>query len=152
MFIFAAVLAVVAMWFIYSLRNLAMPAQSIPSLVGDGRYAVAVVGESKYTKNFQRICGPRSVDGVNMKVSALLTFEDGNKFDDQAVRVSIKDYTVGYLPQASARDFRRAVAGVGLLGSRVFECDAVIRGSWDDERGRISNYRVSLDLPENSAI
>lgn len=147
MLLLVAVITIVIVWAYYLRRHNAARAMSAPRLVGDGRFSIAVVGESKYMNSFRRICGPRTADGVNMRIQAYLTMENNNKFDDQAVRVSIKGHTVGYLPRAVARDFRRSVVGAGHGASQVFACEALIRGGWDDGRGNVGNYGVVLDLP-----
>lgn len=147
------IFAVVAvMWFFHRSRTKLKVATRPPRLVGDGTYAVEIVGKNNYLASFEKICGRRTADCINRKIEAHLTFEDDNVFDNQAVRVSITGYTVGYLPLAVARDFRRAVIGVGLGRSTVFECSAHIRGGWDAGLGRQGNYGVWLDLPESGAM
>jgi hypothetical protein len=118
-----------------------------PRLIGNGSYTVSLVGESNYSASFEKICGRRTADCINRKTEANLILESDNKFDRQAVRVSIEGYTVGYLSQAAAREFRYAVVSVGLGRSTVFECAAHIRGGWDRGRGKQGNYGVWLDLP-----
>jgi len=148
-FIFAAV---VVMWFFYLSRTKHKVGTRPPRLVGNGTYAVEIVGKNNYMASFEKICGRRTADCINRKTEAHLTLEDDNGFDNQAVRVSIAGYTVGYLPLAVAREFRRAVIGVGLGRATVFECNAHIRGGWDAGLGRQGNYGVWLDLPESGAI
>lgn len=141
-----------AMWFFHRSRTRLRVDARPPRLVGDGSYGVEVVGESNYMASFEKICGRRTADCINRKTEAHLTLEDDNRFDKHAVRVSIEGYTVGHLPRAVARDFRRAVIGVGLDGSTVFECGAHIRGGWDRGIGRQGDYGVWLDLPESGGI
>jgi hypothetical protein len=123
------------------------PAVGPVRLAGNGEYAIEVVGESKYPASFEAICGPRSEDGVHISTRAVLTLENDNKFDKQAVRVSIEGHTVGYLPRLSAQAFRTAVARVGHGRTLAFECAAVIRGGWDRGPRDQGNYGVWLDIP-----
>jgi hypothetical protein len=146
MWMFIIVVAV-ALWAVYQIRRNTSSLNSAVRLAGDGRYAVDVVGESKYLASFEKICGPRSRDGVNMNVRAHLTLENNNPADNLAVLVSIHGHTVGYLSRTVARDFRRAVGDAGHGRARVFECSAVIKGGWDNGRDRQGNYGVWLDLP-----
>ena len=122
---------------------------SPPRLVGDGGYAIEVTGGANYLSSFEKICGKRTADCINRKTEARLTLEDDNRLDEHAVRVSIEGYTVGYLPRAAVRSFRRAVVGVGLGRMMVFECAAHIRGGWDYGCGKQGNYGVWLDLPQD---
>jgi len=147
------ILAIVAViCFFHLTRTMLKVDTPLPRLVGDGKYAVEIVGKSNYPSSFEKICGRRTADCINRKTEAHLTLEDDNRFDNQAVRVSIAGYTVGYLPGAVARDFRRAVVGVGLGRATVFECGAHIRGGWDAALGKQGNYGVWLDLPERGDI
>lgn len=143
---------VTIMWLFHLARRKRKAGARPPRLVGDGTYAIEIVCKSKYLASFEKICGRRTADCINRKTEAHLTLEDDNGFDHQAIRVSITGYTVGYLPLAVARDFRRAAIGVGLGRATVFECSAHIRGAWDAGLGKQGNYGVWLDLPESGAM
>jgi len=146
------VAAVIGVWLLYA-GWYWMKAEDVPPrLVGDGAYAVEVAGGANYQASFEKICGKRTADCINRKTEARLILEDDNRLDKQAVRVSIEGYTVGYLPRAAARNFRRAVVGVGLGRVLVFECAAHIRGGWDYGNGRQGNYGVWLDLPSDGVV
>ncbi|TQK10206.1 hypothetical protein [Herbaspirillum sp. SJZ107] len=117
----------------------------VPRLVGTGKYAVEVVPESDCSGGLDRICRSRIDGGIDMMLQARLILESDDRFERQAIRVSIRGRTVGYLPRANARDFRRAATYVGLGRTLIFECAAVIRGSAD-------HYSVWLDLPNDGVI
>jgi hypothetical protein len=125
------------------------PTSEIPRIAGDGRFAVEVVGESNYLHSFETICGPRSKDGVNMQTRALLILEHNNKHDSNAVRVSVQGHTVGYLPRSLAANFRHVIRAAGHSRHSVFDCAAVIRGGWDNGRGKQGHYGVWLDIPKD---
>jgi hypothetical protein len=121
----------------------------VPSITGPGNFDIEVVGESYYLKNFEKICGPRCADGVNLDVKAILTLEDSNQYDKKAVQVTINGHAVGYLAKDIAREFRGAIKAGGLSAYTSFECDAIVRGGWDDGKGDRGHYGVWLDIPQD---
>lgn len=143
--IFVALTIAACIW--YSKRKVVVNAAVLPKLAGTGDYLIEVVGESNYTANFEKICGPRTPDGVRMTVRAQLILENTNRFDGSAVRVDVQGLTVGYLPRLVAKDFRRAIASAGLAKATVFECGGLIQGGWDNGRGDRGHYGIRLDLP-----
>ena len=143
------IVAVVTVWIVYGRWYWMKEDAEPPRLVGDGAYVVEIVGKSNYVASFEKICGKRTADCINRKTEARLILEDDHELDKQAVRVSIEGYTVGYLPQPAARNFRHAIIGVGLERVMVFECAAHIRGDWDYANGTQGNYGVWLDLPKD---
>lgn len=154
MWIVISLLAIALIWALAkkpSGKSATTSAQSsdIPRLRGNGRFAVEVVGESNYTSNFEAICGPRSRDGVDKQTRALLVLEHNNPHDRNAVRVSIEGMTVGYLSRSVALDFRRAIKSAGYSKHAIFDCAAIIRGGWDNGRGKRGHYGVWLDIPKD---
>jgi len=121
----------------------------IPVISGPGYFDIEVVGESKYLENFIKICGPRCEDGVDLVVRAHLVLDDQNPFDDMAVAIFVDDRPVGFLPRATAHDFRRALSIGGLSEYKVFECQGHVRGGWDRGNGDCGHYGIWLDLPQD---
>jgi hypothetical protein len=121
----------------------------IPTITGPGNFDIEVVGESYYLKSFEKICGPRCDVGVNLEVKAVLTLDDANPHDKKAVNVTIQGHPVGYLAKNIAREFRNAIKAGGLKEYKSFECDATIRGGWDDGKGSCGHYGVWLDIPQD---
>jgi len=70
---------------------------------GHGEYAQEVVGESNYQPALRAI--RESKDKPFHR--ARLVPEDTNPYDNQAVRVDVAGKTVGYLPRADARRWRK---------------------------------------------
>ena len=124
----------------------------VPRLVGTGKFAVEVVGNRDEAGGLEAICRSRTEGGIDMLLRARLILENDDKFERQAIRVSIRGHTVGYLARANARDFRRAAMYVGLGRTLVFECAAVIRGGRDSDHGTCGNYSVWLDLPNDGVV
>jgi len=117
----------------------------VPRLVGTGKYAIEVVPEDDCSGGLDRICRSKIDGGVDMMLRARLILENDDRFERQAIRVSIRGCTVGYLPRTSARDFRRAAMYVGLGRTLIFECAAIVRGNTD-------HYSVWLDLPNDGVV
>src|SRR5215217_6090392 len=117
----------------------------LTDLAGDGGFALAVVGESHYRQNFDRVCGKR-IDGANnMIVQAVLVCERDNPHDPDAVRIDVEGLPVGHLSRAMAKKYRARLEALNL-DERPRACRAMVRGGWDrgaDDRGE---YGIRLDL------
>lgn len=110
-------------------------------LESDDAFPLDCVGESHYQTVLEAICGPRSVDGEDLEVPAIIALEDTNPYDPEAVRIEVEGRTVGYLSRPDARAYRRALQAAGL--SEVLGCRGRIRGGWDrgaDDRGKFGIY------------
>ena len=115
---------------------------------GPDLYEAEVVGESKYQRALESICGGRKAHSAEHYSFAVLVLEDSNRHDNQAVRVDINRKTVGYLPRGFAREYRQRLAEAGHPRLNAI-CKAVIRGGIKLRNGEISNFGVWLDLPVN---
>jgi len=134
------------MGFLQKLFGKGPSGDQILSVDGPGDYRMDVVGESHYQKELRAICGPRSEDGENRFLAAALIHDDGNPYDDQAVRIEIEGRTVGYLPRNQAARYRQNMARQGHAGETLY-CGANIRGGWRRSDGQTGHYGVWLDLP-----
>lgn len=114
-------------------------------LCGDGRYRLGIVGESHYQRELLRICGGRTNEGVERLTDAVLSTEDNNRADRNAIRVTINGLTVGYLPRQDAFLYRDRIR-LGSLPARPVQGKAKIRGGWDRGNGDIGHFGVWLDL------
>lgn len=114
-------------------------------LLGDGTFALEVVGESHYQRDLERVCGGRTERGEDRIVTACLELEENNSYDRNAVSIAIQGATVGYLSRIDASTFRARLRSERVPGNQ-FHCQANIRGGWDrgsDDRGF---YGVWLDV------
>lgn len=112
---------------------------------GPGAYDLAIVGESNYQRALIRIAGRRSTkENRRVECAAVLHLETDNPHDRNAVRVTMRGETVGYVPRAEAADLRAVLARYNILDGQQVEVDAVIVGG----RQR-NNYGVWLDLSLN---
>lgn len=118
----------------------------VATLKGNQEFALEVVGESHYQEALEQICGPRTRNSVEQLHTALLILEDENPFDKNAVRVEIKEKTVGYLSRKVAIIYRQQLKAGGMPKANG-ECQAVIKGGWQKSNGEIGSYGVWLDIP-----
>jgi hypothetical protein len=84
----------------------------LTELAGDGGFAVAVVGESHYRRNFDRVCGTTADGANNMIVQVVLVCERDNQHDPDAVRIDVGGLPVGHLSRAMAKKYRARLAAV----------------------------------------
>ena len=123
----------------------AAPGGSIAKIRGNGRYEVDVVGESFYADSFTELARrhrPEHNDDESFG-DAVLTLEDDNPHDKNAVAVHIEGLQVGYLSREMAADFRQAIQRDGLQHHRQFA--AAARLYWGGEEALQS---VTIDLPQ----
>ena len=118
----------------------------VANLSGPGTYSVDIVGESKYQRALESICGGRTDESQEKIVEAILLHEDNNPHDNKAIRVDVEGETVGFLDRKLAREFRKRMKEAGHPGL-VARCSAMIVGGWDRGRGDRGHFGVKLDLP-----
>jgi len=118
----------------------------IVNIPGPGLFKFDIVGESKYQKELESICGGKTEDGHKKIVTAILIHEDTNPHDNKAILVSIEGKPVGYLNRENARQFRKLLADEGYPGAGA-TCAAKIVGGWRSEDGDEGYFGVKLDLP-----
>jgi hypothetical protein len=121
----------------------------IPTITGPLYFAIEVVGESHYQKQFIKHCGAPRPKGYNLKVQVHLYLENENPHDSNAVAVLLNGGKVGHLPKNTAKDFRRAVIAGDLGTHKTFECEGIIKGGWDKGNGDFGLFGIWLDLPQD---
>jgi hypothetical protein len=115
-------------------------------LVGDGAFAFPIVGESRYQRELETICGGKTKNGARDRHAALLVPEPANPYDKHAVSVRILDRTVGYLSRDVAPEFLRAMR---TNGYETIVSEAIIVGGWH-RRGEDDGYfgvRLNAAMP-----
>lgn len=118
------------------------------TLQGPGRFAINVVGESKYQRALERIAGGKSEDGCEEIVDAVLILEDSNPYDSMAVQVRIDGHVCGYLSREDARLYRKELKKAGHPRITA-SCEAMIVGGWDRGSDDCGHFGLRLDLPYN---
>lgn len=116
-----------------------------PQMLGNGSFAVDVVGESHYQSALWSVAGPATTESRFERVTAVLSLQDDNPHDDMAVDVMVSGVRVGHLSRADARKFRLRVERFGLEGRR-FQVPTALTGGWRRgwfDRGHIG---VQIDL------
>jgi hypothetical protein len=114
-------------------------------IVGDGKFAFPIVGESHYQSELETICGGRSEEGAREKHAALLSPEPTNPYDKNAVCAKIQAVIVGYLSRDVAPEFLSALISSGY-GEAAAE--AIIVGGWrtDTDEGYFG-VRLNARMP-----
>ena len=110
-------------------------------------YPLHAVGESYYQDALRDIVensgdpGPNwPYAGAQCEVMARLVPENGNPYDDQAVRVEIGGRKVGHLSRAEARRYRR------MLATNAVTVKALIVGGWDHRNETYDRPRGSFGV------
>ncbi len=81
-----------------------------PSIVksnGGGTFSSYAIGHRHHQDALKRIFSERTSEINEKLVEAVLVIDDGNQYDNQAVRVDIQGQTVGYLKDENAKQFRK---------------------------------------------
>lgn len=104
-----------------------------------------VVGESHYQRNIKKALG---INGEEYYKSILFTIEPDNynSYDDNAIVVKIKDFTVGYLPRNEAKKYRKMLATIGKI-DKPAACYGELWGG-----GNKKSYGIWLDFSLNNTI
>jgi hypothetical protein len=93
----------------------------------EGGELVNVAGESHYQPALHELAPWDGREDLRHETVAELVPEPENPHDPDAVRVEIAGKLVGYLPRASARDYKSLIA-VYVRKRRRVTCDAMIAG------------------------
>jgi hypothetical protein len=111
-------------------------------IIGDGKYAFPVVGESHHEVILDQLVGGRSEEGAHQRCAALLVPQPDHPYDPDAIAVSIRGHEVGFLPRNVAGEFLAALRAGGFGRAA---CEAVIVGGWDRGEGDRGNFGVRLN-------
>ncbi len=122
------------------------PTQLQPAWVeGNEEFKLPVVGEFHYQSTFEEICGPRTEEGENRVVTAVLILDNTNRYDNNAVRVEVEGKTVGYLSRSDASTFRTRLQNERVTAQH-FTCKANIRGGGRSENKKPGMVGIYLDV------
>jgi hypothetical protein len=99
-----------------------------------GSFNQEVVGEASYQEALRSIAGRGE---VRHECRAVLSLEDSNPHDSNAVAVLVDGKRVGYLSRSDANRYRKKLAPTGAFGT----CPAVIVGG-----GNQRNLGIWLDI------
>lgn len=126
-------------------------AEQFLHLSGSGDYEQELVGESHYQQQLALITGGKEELSAEIEKTALVSFDDENEHDDQAVVVTIEGLRVGFFARDDARRYRREIARLAN-GGEVMVCGALITGGWDDGLSQGSfGVRLDIDWPLKSS-
>jgi hypothetical protein len=108
--------------------------------IGNGKFAIKVVGESFYEANLRELCGPAEDHMRQFAKTAVLTLERDSPYDKNAVRVEIDGLQVGHLSRQDAVRFRRVAHAPD---GAQFSCSAILISLLGNVA---TDYGVRLDL------
>lgn len=117
-------------------------------LRGTGKFYISITGTTHYKSNIIYICNGTTNKTPDKMYLAEIALESDNQADKNAVKISIKDRTVGHLSREDAKFFRNVLSQHGIHDT-IFNCYAKITGGWHSEDGFIGNFGVNIDLPED---
>lgn len=118
---------------------------------GRGTYDHEVVTTHECQPALFRIAGGSRREGMTKHVVATLHLDDSNKQDNQAVRVSVRWQTMGYMSPKDARAYRQRVREAGYERARG-KCAAIIVGGKKKGIDSKAHFGILLDLPTSSAL
>jgi hypothetical protein len=83
-------------------------------LVGSKSEGLKLAGTSNYQTEIKRHAGPAGEHGVDKSVRVLLQEDPKNQYDPDAVKATIQGKTIGFLPAAKAKDYRKQIRDAGV--------------------------------------
>jgi hypothetical protein len=110
--------------------------------VGNGEYEQEVHGESHYQNALATIAGGKEQRGKEFECQAILEREPSNRYDKNAVKVTVNNLLVGYLPREDAEIFCRWATRKGAVS---VTCNALVVGGWHDDKSE-GSYGIRLDI------
>jgi hypothetical protein len=113
-----------------------------------GRYDQQVVGESHHQEHLAYLAS-MSDDGFIESIDLFL--EGYNKYDSNAVAVSIEAEDVGYLPKPDALRYRQKLKTLGHPDA-IGVCAGKLTGGHDLPEGGQAHYGIVLDLDIDNLI
>jgi len=110
-----------------------------------GGRRVHIVGESRHQRELEEIAGPKTEEGVRLKVTALIVPEPDNPSDPRALAVYVEHKHAGYFSREDAIAYH-ALSQQLEAKSAAARCRGEIRGGWRRPRGDEGAFGVVLDL------
>jgi len=115
------------------------------ALMGDGTFSLKVAGVFSYQMELEVVYGGDPQAGKEQTTLAILVPEETNPYSPEAVRVQIRQLTVGYLARPDAHAFRACQNREALNVSR-YRCRAKIQYSRNSSEGAQGHWGVWLDV------
>jgi hypothetical protein len=122
-------------------------AVAAPTVRGSGYYNQQTVGESHYFGELRKIVGQARSSGER-EIIAALRREPSNKFDRNAIQVTVEGRVVGYLPREDASSYQIPLQLLERQGCSAV-CKARLWWSRDQDTFIAS---VSLDLADPATL
>lgn len=115
---------------------------------GPGKFKLAVVSESNYQRALWRAVenAPVGERGYSVEVLAALVPEPTNKYDENAIQISLDGNLVGYLSRDDAVDYADLVRTTSDEKGLAI-CRGLIRGGFVVDTRERASLGIWLDLP-----
>lgn len=113
-------------------------------LQGDGTFSLSVVAAARYQQELAAIYQDQAADDEDPIVLALLIPGDTNPYIPYAVRVQIRNRTVGSLSRRNARALRARLVRHAIRCQRL-RCRAKVSHAWEYTGGD-GQWHVQLDV------
>jgi hypothetical protein len=126
----------------FLLRSRYSNSKKIAKIVGPGKYAFDVVGESFYEASFVAILGNQAGTRTEWFGDALLKLDDTNPHDSNAVAVFVEGHQVGHLPRDLAPTLRKQILQSDAAGKRQIAVGCRVYAGGENRR-----FSVTLDFP-----
>jgi hypothetical protein len=125
-------------------------------VVGDGKFSVHAIGTSAYQGSIEGLVGGKTPVEYGVErgheralFAALLLPDPDDLYDKNAVRVIIREITVGYFESNAAKAFVSALAQNGLdrAACRAAICGGSYRGPHDIPDDGLFRVRLDVVIP-----
>ena len=107
---------------------------------GGHKFEQEIVGESQYQHNLKW-----ALANFGRYVTANIYLENENRFDANAVKIRVKNQTIGYLPREHALLFREKLGLLNKAGA-VFSVNLEITGGGIKPDGQELLFGAMLDI------
>lgn len=109
----------------------------------EDKYWLRAAGTSFRTAVFEELFG-RPRDGVCKEVQVDMIAEPENKYDENAIRIEIDGFHVGYVNRNDAELYQRHV----LKAGGKMSCYAMVIGGYTEPSGKQGHFGLRLAAPD----
>lgn len=110
-------------------------------LAGDGACTVAAVGEAQHLAAFEDLFGKRNTKGFDIATKVRLEYAP----KERAIAIFSDDRRLGFLGESDAAALAPVLGKLWRQGKTV-QCNACVRGGYDDGHGAATDFQLKLDI------
>lgn len=112
---------------------------------GDNSFSLEIIKESHYQQHLKKICGGYTKEGNEHSEVASLHYASKQSDDKNAIRVVMRNKTVGYLSPEDSKRYRKRLKRLKQEGI-IIECNAKICGGTKLSMFNKTSFEIWLDL------